>query len=413
MRKTAALARLAIICAIFASSCVSWPEAAEKPVTGEIPLQEFPLTMKLSFTGYKPVSTDVMVSDYYYFRFSRCLDSMIRIRSDSNVIFVTGKMLRPGFLSVSVHHPDINKGWNVEVYAASRDTIFVEYDIRKMYKDRLGDYPLVTSTSALQRDLNSYMHIHDSLYGVYMDEKSALKQAMIKAIESGNKARTDAAAGTVNKHDDTYRFSALQTAKSFVAAHPPSLVTVYAMIDCNVPRNDPEFGFTVYKNLPDSIRESPYGDMLNERLLKYANMHAAVGKKLAALYGETIAGNALNTDSIIKSSKYTMVTFWATWCGSCIMKAPELKKLEDRFGEKGFSLVSVSIDKTRDIWLKGLKELDFPGIPAFEQEGARNIKQFNIFSVPYSFLADRNGTITNVNTPLDSIRMILQDQLLK
>jgi thiol-disulfide isomerase/thioredoxin len=408
MRKAAAPACLALICSILLSACVSQPRPLKEGILKEIPLQEFPLRLKFKFKGCK--RTEITVTDH--FGFTQFLESPIKMATDSSEILVTGKMLRPGFIDISIYETEKKTPWHMEYYAANGDTVTLEYDMRTIRKDRIRDYPLANVTSGMQEDLAHYMHIRDSLYGAFMDRKMDLKAAMIKAIEKGNEAEIGATAEIVNAHSSQYKYVLVETAKTYVASRPLSPVTVFVLEDLNISQYDPAYGFAVYKSLPDSLRNSPYGEILNQELMKDAKMRAAIGTKLGPVYGETLAGAAVNTDSIVRQSKYTLVTFWATWCGSCIQKAPELEKLEKKFRKKGLSVIAISIDKTRDIWLKGLKEADFPGIPVFEKDGTKNIQQYNIVSIPYTFLVNSNGVILNVNTPLDSIRMKLEEELL-
>jgi thiol-disulfide isomerase/thioredoxin len=41
----------------------------------------------------------------------------------------------------------------------------------------------------------------------------------------------------------------------------------------------------------------------------------------------------------------TLVNFWATWCGPCVIEFPELVNLHRMYGQRGFQVISVSVDK--------------------------------------------------------------------
>ena len=89
-----------------------------------------------------------------------------------------------------------------------------------------------------------------------------------------------------------------------------------------------------------------------------------------------------------------LVDFWATWCKPCVKLMPELQKIHDRFMERGFSVIGVSIDeKGREKVPRFLEGnpvgypilLDTSETPAWES--------FGVKAIPSTFLIDRSGRI--------------------
>lgn len=58
--------------------------------------------------------------------------------------------------------------------------------------------------------------------------------------------------------------------------------------------------------------------------------------------------------------KYTVVHFWASWCGPCKKQLPALKKLHERFAARGLITLGLSLDDDAEAWKAALKGLDLP-----------------------------------------------------
>ena len=63
----------------------------------------------------------------------------------------------------------------------------------------------------------------------------------------------------------------------------------------------------------------------------------------APLSGKTLNGKIVSLSDY--KGKVVLVDFWATWCDPCKYEIPELIKLQDRLGSKGFAILSVSMDE--------------------------------------------------------------------
>lgn len=97
--------------------------------------------------------------------------------------------------------------------------------------------------------------------------------------------------------------------------------------------------------------------------------------------------------------KVVLLNFWATWCGPCKLEMPHLETLYTDHKDKGFVVVSVSIDDARDkSQIKPAimsKKLTFPVI---HDQDTSIVSQYNpTKTLPYTVIIDREGRIAQVH----------------
>ncbi len=115
-----------------------------------------------------------------------------------------------------------------------------------------------------------------------------------------------------------------------------------------------------------------------------------VGKKAPDFTLKDVDGRDVAFSSY--KGKAVLINFWATWCPSCRSEMPALNRLGKELRSRGLAVVGVSVDRSadsvKDYLLKN--PLDFPILVDTDSKVSR---QFKVFSLPTSFLLDRNGLI--------------------
>ncbi len=96
-------------------------------------------------------------------------------------------------------------------------------------------------------------------------------------------------------------------------------------------------------------------------------------------------------------AKYVLVDAWATWCATCKENFPHLVEMHKKYGDKGLSVVSLSMDDPTDqkavadalVFLKESKAT-FTNILLDEENGA-GFEKLNVQAIPAVFLYDSTG----------------------
>jgi peroxiredoxin len=110
--------------------------------------------------------------------------------------------------------------------------------------------------------------------------------------------------------------------------------------------------------------------------------------------------------------KVVLLNFWATWCGPCKIEIPWFVDLEQRFKDRGFAVLGVSMDE--EGW-----EIVKPYIEARKMNyrvviGTDMVADLygGVDSLPTSFIIDRQGKIAGVHVGLVS-KSVYENEILQ
>ncbi len=108
-------------------------------------------------------------------------------------------------------------------------------------------------------------------------------------------------------------------------------------------------------------------------------------------------GNQINLSDL--KGKVVLIDFWASWCGPCRNNNPRLIKLYQKYHDKGFEILGVSIDNNAQDWKQAVNEDHLEWIQVDDKNGwnASTAKVYNVNAIPSSFLIDKDGIIREID----------------
>ena len=129
-------------------------------------------------------------------------------------------------------------------------------------------------------------------------------------------------------------------------------------------------------------------------------------------------------DKVMKLSdlkgKMVLIDFWASWCGPCRRENPNVVKAYNDFkdknfnGGKGFTVFSVSLDKNKESWVKGIEtdKLEWPyHVSDLKWWGSKYAAVYHVRGIPTNFLINGDGIIIAKNLRGPALEAVLLELL--
>lgn len=145
----------------------------------------------------------------------------------------------------------------------------------------------------------------------------------------------------------------------------------------------------------------------------------SIGVKAPELAFPNPNGDTLKLSS--QQGNLVLLDFWASWCGPCRKKNPEIRNLYNKFKTAkflkpttGFEIFSYSLDKSKESWINAIKqdsliwENHVSDLKFWSGEGART---YGITSIPSTILIDETGYIIAINPSIDFIEKEISKRL--
>ena len=251
-----------------------------------------------------------------------------------------------------------------------------------------------------------------TLNTIYMDNMNNPElPAVIESLDSMAQTYLN----EINSYTKNYIDKNLTSLVSLVALYQQIAPNVYVMnpaqdlkyfikVDSSLTLNHPDNELVI--SLHEQIQEM----MLSMDSKPVEATGAVVENEAPEISLPTPEGDTIKLSSTRGS--YVLLDFWASWCLPCRKESPNLVKAYNLYHKKGFQIYQVSLDKTREAWVKGIQDdqLDkWIHVSDVKYWNSVVVPLYKVESIPMNFLLDKEGRIIASNLRGEQLELKLAE----
>lgn len=241
--------------------------------------------------------------------------------------------------------------------------------------------------SKTQDEYDSFKKSNKTLSDIY--------SGIVIKYQAASQARDMANVTILEKELDSLQTEMTNLQKSFVRTNPKSYVSPSILVSLSYEMEAEEIE-SIINGLDTSLTSLPQIVTLKERVVVMKAV--SVGQK-----APDFTMNDVNDKPVALSSKtgskLLLIDFWAAWCNPCRQENPNVVKVYNEFHKKGFDVFGVSLDRTKDAWVKAIADdkLTWTHVSDLQYWNNAAAKIYAVNSIPANFLLDETGKIIGKN----------------
>ena len=290
----------------------------------------------------------------------------------------------------SIYLQDRRGGFNLYVENAA---INIKGNVDSLSSVKITGAPTQEQWDAFQADLKPLNDQEDSLFQQYQTARMKNDTAAVAAIEKK--------ANDLNDQREA-------ASKTFIQQHPKSYVSLNLLRSLVYSTEYADLN-KMFTGLDTSLQHSATGVKIGQQLETMKS--TAIGQQAIDFTANDVNGNPVSLSSF--KGKYVLVDFWASWCGPCRAENPNVVKAYNKYKDKNFTILGVSLDEDGAKWKEAIEhdKLNWTQVSDLKGWKSEPAGKYGVKAIPANFLIDQDGKIIGHNLRGDKLEEKLAEVL--
>ena len=172
--------------------------------------------------------------------------------------------------------------------------------------------------------------------------------------------------------------------------------------------------YIIYNEADESLKQKDWVKSHIELLERQAelieNVKLLEGNKFVDFTLTDLSEESRQLSDYIGKSRYTLLDFWASWCGPCISLFPKLKDFYNKYDRDDLEIISISIDVKKDAWMNAVikQELPWKHLATLSSLLNNDVQEKYAFKgIPHTVLLDDKGNIIATNISITDMSKLI------